>query len=78
MGRKIPGLIYKSKFKDRSCIKVWRITENKYKPGYYGFLMAELLYNQGKLIFPEEKLMEWKNDLIWGILRIPAKLSPYT
>ena len=43
VGRKIPGLIAASIFKEKAKVETWRIVEREFKPGYYGFLLANMI-----------------------------------
>jgi hypothetical protein len=63
MGRKIPGLINQSVFRDTSCVKTIRITETKLIPGNYGYLMVQMLLQVAKEHFKEEDILLWQQDL---------------
>jgi len=63
MGRKIPGLIASSIFKEKSNCKTWRVVERDFHPGSYGFLMADMLTDIGKGTFDEKLLQSWREDL---------------
>lgn len=64
MGRKIPGLISQSQFRNDSKCITWRIVENEFKEGMYGFLMATMLMEAGKENFSEADINAWYQDLI--------------
>lgn len=63
MGRKIPGLIASSVFKKHAQCKTWRMIEQTFTPGTYGFLMAEGIIEVAKPAFEEETLSLWPQDL---------------
>jgi len=63
MGRKIPGLINQSVFRDASCVKTMRITETELIPGNYGYLMVQMLLSTAKEHFKEEDILLWRQDL---------------
>ncbi len=63
MGRKIPGLIEASVFKNRAICKTWRMVEREFKPGNYGFLMADMLIDGAKAVFDAKDLQLWLEDL---------------
>lgn len=48
IGRKIPGLVAASCFKNKAKIMTWRIVEYDFKPGYYGYMMAEMIKHTTK------------------------------
>lgn len=63
MGRKIPGLINQSIFRDTSIIKTIRVTETDLFPGNYGYLMTQMILSIAKDHFKEEDLFLWHQDL---------------
>ncbi len=63
MGRKIPGLIASSLFKDSAIHKTWRIVEKSFKPGTYGYLMAQGIIEVAKPAFDDEVLSLWLKNL---------------
>ena len=63
MGRKIPSLVEASVFKNKAVCKTWRIVERDFKPGNYGFLMAEMLIDGAMGAFDEKDLQLWRSDL---------------
>lgn len=60
IGRKIPGLIKVSKFRNNAKIDVWRIVEYNFKSGYYGYMLANMIKDEIK----SEQIELWVNDLI--------------
>ncbi len=63
MGRKIPGLVASSVFKDRFTFETWRIVEREFKPGTYGFLMAKMIMDIVKDSYDPKALELWVRDL---------------
>ena len=63
IGRKIPGLVTASVFKDRAQCETWRRVEQEFKPGNYGFLMAEMIAQIAKNSYDSKELELWLNDL---------------
>jgi len=63
IGRKIPGLVAASAFKDRTKCETWRRVEQEFKPGNYGFLMAEMIAQIAKNSYDPKELELWLNDL---------------
>lgn len=63
IGRKIPGLLATSVFKDRAQCETWRLVEQEFKPGNYGFLMAEMITQIAKNSYSPKELELWFNDL---------------
>jgi len=59
IGRKIPGLIAASIFKDHAKIETWRLVEYDFQEGFYGFLMANMI----KDVTQSKDVDEWINDL---------------
>jgi len=64
MGRKIPGLINHSVFKDCASCTTWRLVDNDFSPGTYGFLMADMMMDVGKGTFNDGEMMAWQQDLV--------------
>jgi SAM-dependent methyltransferase len=64
MGRKIPGLIHCSVFKNDAEIKTLRLVDTIFEPGMYGYLMAKMLIDAGKERFDKEELQDWYDDLV--------------
>ena len=64
IGRKIPGLVAASVFKDRAQCETWRRVEREFKPGNYGFLMAEMITQIAKNLYDPKEMELWFNDLI--------------
>lgn len=63
MGRKIPGLVSHSVFKDYVTCQTIRIVETEFKPGNYGYLMTDMLLSVAKSRFDANDLKEWYCDL---------------
>lgn len=63
MGRKIPGLVSQSIFKDNASIETWRIVEREFKPGMYGHLMAQMIQDIAKTSYESSDLTSWILDL---------------
>lgn len=63
MGRKIPGLISSSVFKNNASIETWRIVETEFKPGSYGFLMANMIADVAKIAYDTNVIGAFLNDL---------------
>ena len=63
MGRKIPGLMSHSVFKDYVTCQTIRVVETEFKSGNYGYLMADMLLSIGKSRFDTNMLKEWYHDL---------------
>lgn len=64
MGRKMPGLINHSVFRDIAKHETWRLVDTKFEPGTYGFLMADMLMEIGKGTFKNADMHNWREDLI--------------
>ncbi|WP_162264106.1 methyltransferase domain-containing protein [Legionella waltersii] len=63
MGRKIPGLVEASLFKDNANFKTWRIVEREFQTGNYGFIMANMITEVAKTTFDDQTLKTWGTDL---------------
>lgn len=63
MGRKIPGLINHSVFKENTKIQTWRLVETTYSPGTYGYLMADMIMEIANTKFENSDLKAWRDDL---------------
>lgn len=63
MGRKIPGLIASSIFKNDATVETLRIVETEFKPGNYGFLMAQMITDIAKTAYDTATLKSWILDL---------------
>jgi SAM-dependent methyltransferase len=63
MGRKIPGLIGNSVFKERTTCWTIRIVETEFSPHKYGYLLANMILDIAKSRFDAKKLEEWFADL---------------
>lgn len=63
MGRKIPGLINRSVFKNNALCQTIRVVETDFKAGKYGYLMANMISEIAESTFDTEQLLEWKKDL---------------
>jgi len=64
MGRKIPGLMARSAFRELTKCETWRLVDNEFIPGTYGYLMADMLMEVGKGTFNESEMISWRQDLI--------------
>ena len=64
MGRKISGLMARSRFRDITKCEKWRLVDNEFIPGNYGHLMADMLIEVGKGTFNESEMKSWRQDLI--------------
>lgn len=64
MGRKIPGLMAHSDFRDSVKCETWRVIDTEFKSGNYGFLMADMLMEVGKGTFSDADMNAWHQDLI--------------
>lgn len=64
IGRKIPGLMAASVFKDQVRCETWRRVEQEFKPGNYGYLMAEMIAQIAKNSYDPKELELWLNDLV--------------
>lgn len=64
MGRKIPGLMAHSNFRDAVKCETWRVVDTEFKSGNYGFLMADMLMEVGKGTFSDADMNAWHQDLI--------------
>ena len=63
MGRKIPGLISHSVFREYAKCETWRLVETEFTAGTYGFLMADMVMEVGKGVFDASEMHEWYQDL---------------
>lgn len=63
IGRKIPGLIMASGFRDFASIETWRLVEREFKPGMYGYLMATMIQEAAKHTYSADVLELWIQDL---------------
>ncbi|MGQ3890271.1 methyltransferase domain-containing protein [Legionella sp. CNM-1927-20] len=63
MGRKLPGLVAASLFRETNKCETWRIVEHDFKPGNYGFLMAQLIVDIAQPSFDKQTLQCWLEDL---------------
>lgn len=63
MGRKIPGIIEKSVFKDSVCFFIMRKMERSFSQGNYGHLMANMISKVVKGRFEEMVIKNWYEDL---------------
>jgi ubiquinone/menaquinone biosynthesis C-methylase UbiE len=64
MGRKIPGLMNHSVFRECARCETWRMVETKFEAGTYGFLMADMVMEIGKATFSNADMHTWYQDLI--------------
>jgi ubiquinone/menaquinone biosynthesis C-methylase UbiE len=64
MGRKLPGLVNHSVFGECAEHSTWRLIDTTFKPGCYGYLMANMLIEIGKNKFKDAELKSWLDDLI--------------
>ena len=63
MGRKIPGLINKSVFRNTATCETMRIVETEFQSGNYGYLMADMITSAIQDHFDHEKISTWRSNL---------------
>ncbi|HAT8181798.1 TPA: methyltransferase domain-containing protein [Legionella pneumophila] len=63
MGRKIPGLINHSVFKNFATCQTIRIVETEFQPGNYGYLMADMLLSIAESHYDANTIKKWYHDL---------------
>lgn len=63
MGRKIPGLVVHSVFKDTAKVQTIRIVETKFESDQYGYLMADMILSGVKSQFKKKYFESWYQDL---------------
>lgn len=63
IGRKIPGLINHSEFKEYAKHDTWRLVDTVFESGRYGYLMADMLMEVGKGKFGDADMRAWYDDL---------------
>ncbi len=63
MGRKIPGIIEKSVFKESANFFVMRKMERTFSEGNYGYLMASMIIEVAKRKFDDRVIRNWYEDL---------------
>ena len=64
MGRKIPGLMSHSIFREYAKCETWRLVETDFTAGTYGFLMADMVMEEGKGTFDDADMQAWYQDLV--------------
>ena len=62
MGRKIPGIFARANVKN-ATFEIWRMVENSYDSGDYGFLMSKMILDVCKNQFSKHELDLWRQDL---------------
>lgn len=64
IGRKIPGLMNQSVFKNNVKIATWRLVDTVFETGTYGHLMVNMITEVVKDRFNHTELNAWQDDLI--------------